>query len=168
MPPARVGRRPAVHELHRDTLGRAGSRYFTAKYPGLFILAATDISIDFFRITGNNGADGSGAADGAILSLGEFTVFVKRVHSAGDPSINHIILVPSDDPPITHSFSANTNDGLHTVEGLDSVRELYYLLVARRSGGFLADTDVLSIAGAFLQNLGQEDRDGSKSRSFLS
>ncbi len=111
-----------------------GSRYFTAKYTGLFVLAVTDMSIDFFRITGNLGADGSGTADGTVLtsSGGQFTVFVKRVYDAFDPSVNHIIIVPGSDPGVTHSFSTNTNDDLHTVEGLASVDQLYYLLVARQ------------------------------------
>jgi hypothetical protein len=135
------------------------SYYFTAKYQGLFILAANDISIDFFRIRGNLGADGWGTADGAVLDSGAFTIFVKRVYNAGDPSVNHIVIIPSD-PAVSHSFSTYTNNDLHTVENLGSVRELYYLLVARQYGGYLADSDILNIVAAFLRNFGQVDTDG--------
>ena len=79
----------------------AGSSYFTAKYTGLFVLAVSDMDIATFEITGNTGADGGGSADGAILTTtaasGSFTIFVKRVFSAFDPSINHIVIVPTVD-----------------------------------------------------------------------
>ena len=39
-----------------------GSKYFTAKYPGLFVMGAAGVSISTFRISGDNGADGGGIA----------------------------------------------------------------------------------------------------------
>ena len=137
-----------------------GSRYLTVKVPGLFVLAVENAGIMSFRTTGNNGADGSGIADGAVLRMaGGFTLFLKRVHSAGDPSINQLILVPSQDPTITHNFSNNTNDGFHQVQGLTDVDSFFYLLVSRQGGGFLADETAIAIAEAFLSSLGQADRD---------
>ncbi|HPM84515.1 MAG TPA: SdrD B-like domain-containing protein [Candidatus Anammoximicrobium sp.] len=131
-----------------------GSRYFTAKYDGLFVLAAEDIDVNSFSISGDLGADGGGAADGAVLHTNvtshEFTLFVKRVYNAGDPSVNQIVIVPGDGSGVTHSFASDTNDDLHTISGLAGVRQLYYLLTARAAGGYLADADVLKIANEFL------------------
>ena len=143
----------------------AGSLYFTAKYTGLFVLAAADISITTFEITGNNGADGAGNVDGAVLSTevgGQpYTIFVKRVFNAADPSINHIVIVPGDGIG-GHSFPQDTNNDLHTVVGLATVRSLFYLLVARQNGLRLADADVLAVANAFLAHVParQPDTDG--------
>jgi hypothetical protein len=133
------------------------SQYFTAKYPGLFVLAAVGISIDTFSITGDNGADGIGAVNGAVLSTTvnsqQYTVYVKRVFNAFDPSVNHIIIVPGDGTGVSHSFPSDTNDDLHTVNGLGAVDELYYLLVARDNGALLANAAVVNIANQFLGNI---------------
>ena len=143
----------------------AGSEYFTAKFPGLFVLAAHQISVSTFTITGNNGADGGGNADGAVLSTTvdglPFTLYVKRVFNAFDPSINHIVIVPGNGAGISQSFAASTDDDLHQVAGLGSVSDLFYLLVARQSGAHLDDADVLAIADRFLEAiLAQSDVDG--------
>ena len=136
-----------------------GSQYFTAKYTGLFVMVAADMSIDTFQITGNNGADGGGIAEGGMLSttrLGRsFTIYVKRVYNASDPSINHIIIVPGDGMGINHTFATNTDDDLDTLTGLAGTGELFYILVARQSGLRLDDADVLNIVDAFLLNIGR-------------
>jgi subtilisin-like proprotein convertase family protein/formylglycine-generating enzyme required for sulfatase activity len=140
-----------------DSRFGAGSRYFTAKYPGLFVMAATDISIDSFQITGNNGADGSGTVDGAVLSTTvngrQYAIYLKRVYNTSDPSINHIIMVPGDGTGVSHAFASDTNNDLHTVSGLSTASEIYYALVARQSGALLANADVLNIANVFLSNV---------------
>ncbi len=129
------------------------SQYFTAKYDGLFVLVAGNISIDSFSVTGNNGADGDGAVDGTVLSTaGGYTIFVKRVYGAGDPTINHMIVVPEGGTP-SHSFAFDTDDDHHRVTGLSDVKELYYLLAARDNDQRLADADVLNVVNAFLANL---------------
>jgi hypothetical protein len=142
----------------------AGSSYFTAKYTGVFVMAATDLSINRFEITGNNGADGGGSVDGAVLSTNsgglQYTIFVKRVFNAFDPSINHIVIVPGSGVGVTHSFPASTDNDLHTIDGLNSSHSLFYILVARQNGMRLDDADVISIANEFLSNFGQADADG--------
>jgi hypothetical protein len=133
------------------------SQYFTAKFTGLFLLTATDISISQFSITGNNGADGGGNVDATILhtEVGgqDYTIFVKRVFNAFDPSVNHIIIVPGDGAGITQNFATNTDDDFHSVNGLSSIDNLYYALVARANGEYLQDADVLNIANEFLLNI---------------
>jgi hypothetical protein len=140
-----------------DVFFGEGSRYFTAKYPGLFVMAASEISIDSFTITGDNGADGSGSVNGAVLSTAvngqPYTIFLKRVYNAFDPSVNHIIIVPGSNNGASHFFNFDTNDDFHTVTQLGAVEELYYVLVASAFGGFVADADVLNIANAFLGNV---------------
>ncbi len=143
-----------------------GSEYFTAKYPGLFFLAVSNLGVDSFSITGNNGADGSGSVDGTVLgtTVGgtQFTAFVKRVFGTPDPSINHIVIVPGDGTGVSHSYSSNTDDDLHTVTGLAGIPELYYVLVARQSGAKLSDADAQAILDALAPDLlgGQADSDG--------
>ncbi|MDJ0840146.1 MAG: thrombospondin type 3 repeat-containing protein [Acidobacteriota bacterium] len=137
-----------------------GSTYFTAKFDGLFVLAAADIDIDQFRIYGNLGADGSGSVDGAVLNNADVQVFVKRVYNAYDPSVNHIILAPSSEA--THTFPNNTNDDAHQVDGLSGSTYLIYILTARSSGGYLENDAVLAMTRE-LENYtrnNQTDQDG--------
>jgi subtilisin-like proprotein convertase family protein/uncharacterized protein (DUF2141 family) len=140
-----------------DGLFGPGSQYFTAKYQGLFVMGASGISIDSFILSGNNGADGGGAVDVATLSTTvngqQYTIFVKRVYNAFDPSINEIIMVPGDGTGISHLFSPDTNNGYHEVSGLADVDEIYYALVARNNGGYLTDTNIRIIAEEFLANI---------------
>jgi len=137
-----------------------GSRYFTVKYPGLFALVATGISIDSFSISGNTGADTLGLVDGVELCATGVTVFAKRIHGAGNPSINHIIVVPGATAATTHTFPISTDDDLDALSGLGGVASIYYLLVARAGGDALGDEQIEEIANAFLALLGQPDRDG--------
>ena len=110
-----------------------GSRYFTAKYPGLWVLAASRTSINEFLITGDLGADGGGQVDGAVLSLlaggQRYTLLVKRVYNTSDPSVNHIIIVPGNGAGVSHDFPPSTNPDFHRVTGLQNSSEFYYLLL---------------------------------------
>ncbi len=138
--------------LQHSALGAAG-RYFTRKYPGLFVLVADLDGVDHFTITGNLGADGSGLADGSILQTSVMGVtylgLVKRVYNAGDPSVNHLVIVESD-PQINHEFSTNTNDDYHRVFLRLRASRLHYLLYAARSGGYIDDSATLEIMNAYL------------------
>jgi subtilisin family serine protease len=129
----------------------AGGRYFTRKYPGLFVLGA-DLSVNQFAINGNLGADGGGSVDGAVLEVSRgghvWRAFVKRVFNATDPSVNHLILV-RDPGAATHQYATNTDDDYQSVTGLSSPR-LYYLLYAGSGGGYIGNAETLTILERFL------------------
>lgn len=133
-----------------------GGKYFTAKYQGLFVLVA-DVAISSFYITGNAGADGGGNVDGAVLNTWaggkSYKGFVKRIYNAWDPSINHLIIVESKGVP-THTFPNNTDDDAHTVNGLDQVQRLYYLLYAGENGYYIDNNSTLAIMNKFLELVG--------------
>ena len=90
-----------------------------------------------FEITGDLGADGSGATDSSVLTVVRdgttYRGFVKRVYSAGDPSVNHIIIVP-DNGTVTHTVTTNTNDDFHRITSLTGVTRIYHLLYAGTGG----------------------------------
>ena len=134
----------------------AGGRYFTRKYPGLFVLVADHAGISSFMVQGNLGADGSGNVDGSVLQLASAGVtyrgFVKRVYNAFDPSVNHMVIV-ADAPTATQAFSTNTNDDFHQVSGLQGTRRLYYLLYAGAGGDYIDDVAALEIMKTFLRVL---------------
>ena len=140
-----------------DSAFGAGSEYFTAQLPGVFVLAVKGASVNYFEITGNNGADGGGNYDGAVLSTSsggnQYSVYVKRVYNAGDPSINHIIIVPGDGTGVSHSFATNTDNDQHRVSGLSGISDFYYLLVARSSGGYVDNATITNIVNEFLTNV---------------
>jgi YVTN family beta-propeller protein len=134
-----------------------GGRYFTRKYPGLFLLVADMEDVDYFEISGNLGADGAGSVDGTILQAELYGVtyygFVKRVYNAyGDPSVNHLIIV-ADNPAADHTYSTNTDDDYHHVYNLGPNSRLYYLLYAGSNGFYIDDTATLNIMETFLDAL---------------
>ncbi|UCD38240.1 MAG: choice-of-anchor D domain-containing protein, partial [Fidelibacterota bacterium] len=108
----------------------AGGRYFTRKYPGLFVMAADIEGVSEFVIDGYLGADGGGSADGAVLQVDvvdrTFYGFVKRVYDAYDPSVNHLVIV--EDAAASHEFSTYTDYDYHRVFNLSQANRLYYLL----------------------------------------
>jgi hypothetical protein len=130
-----------------------GGRYFTRKYDGLWVFAADVAGLTNFDITGDLGADGSGATDSAVLSLVRdgitYKGFVKRVYNAGDPSVNHLIIV-ADNGTVTHQVSTDTNNDYHRLTNLSGVTRVYYLLYAGSSGAYIANASALSIMTAFL------------------
>jgi hypothetical protein len=140
-----------------------GSRYFTAKYPGLFIMIATDIRVQSFWIAGYLGAAG-GDVDGDRLSAAvnglQYTVVVKRVFGAATPSVNHIFIVRGDGTDLTHTFSGYTSrDWDRLTFDDDSLRDLIYVLVARSDGLYLENADVSNIANEVLRYVALERHD---------
>jgi hypothetical protein len=135
----------------------AESQYFTEKYPGLFLLAATDTDVTYFQITGGTGYNGAGTVDAALLTTtvsGQlFTIFVKRTYGTARPTINHIVILRGDGNGATHQTVADTDSDYHFMSNMAGNKELYYLLVSTTGGQFLPDADVLNVANAFLQNV---------------
>jgi hypothetical protein len=140
----------------QSTYFGVNGRYFTRKYPGLFVLVADMEGVDYFQISGSLGADGSGNADGTILQTELHGVtyhgLVKRVYNAGDPSVNHLVIVP-DNPAADHTFSMNTNEDYHQVYNLSQNTRLYYLLYAGTNGYYIDDSTTLNIMQTFLDAL---------------
>ncbi|MBN1660144.1 MAG: carboxypeptidase regulatory-like domain-containing protein [Anaerolineae bacterium] len=136
-----------------STLFGAAGRYFTRKYPGLFVLAAEMEGVGFFQISGDLGADGSGTVDGTVLQTVHYGVtyygFVKRVYGAGDPSVNHLIIVAGV-PGATQSYPTYTGNDAHMVLGLQGATRLYYLLYAGSEGAYIDDGATQNIMDTFL------------------
>ena len=134
--------------------GTSGT-YFTSKQPGLFLMAADLDRISSFSITGNLGADGHGAVDGSIVTvhkgLQTYTGFVKRVSGSGDPSVNHLIIVPSAGNETSHTFQVNSNFDDHTVFGLEPSSRIYYLLFSTLNGSYVSDSVIEAVMESFIQ-----------------
>jgi hypothetical protein len=133
------------------------SSYFTNLYPGLFVLAARGVNIGTFSIEGDIGADGSGEVDSYNFQTnhpsGVHQTFVKRVWDAGDPSINHIIIVNAlTASTITQFVPTDTNDDTHILSGLQSqtVSNIYYLLSSKRDGVRITNTEITGMVSSFL------------------
>ena len=130
-----------------------GGRYFTRKYPGLFVLAADLAGVQRFEISGDLGANYLGLATGAVLETSidgvVYSGYLKRVFSAGVPSVNHLIVVQKA-AGIAHAFSGVTDQDYHAVSGLSGTRRFFYLLFAGANGAFIDDWQALRIMRAFL------------------
>jgi hypothetical protein len=133
-----------------------GGRYFTRKYPGLFVLVADLQGPDAFFILGTLGADGAGAADSTILHVPhgvDYLGFVKRVHGAGDPSVNHLVIV-EDRPGLYQEISYDTRSDFQAIRGLGGAStRIYYLLYAGNGGSYIDDAAASEIMAAFLDLL---------------
>mgnify|MGYP003957093415 FL=1 len=134
-------------------LGVAG-QYFTRKYDELFVFAADLDAVTDFYITGNLGADGDGSVDGIIIEGNGYTGFVKRVYNAGDPSINHMVIIPNTEGA-NHDFSTDTNNDYHHIGGLTNVSQLFYILYASSNGTLVDDETTLSIMNAVIDIIAQ-------------
>jgi hypothetical protein len=139
----------------------AGGQYFTRVIgvqgystvaPTIFYWAADLNGVSSVSITGNNGADGSGTQD-----LNTFTVtangityncFLKRVHSAFDPSINQLFMIPQPNSA-SQSIGGSTDDNLHTISGLTGVTRMYYMLYAGNGGAIISVAQATNIAQTF-------------------
>jgi len=131
-------------------------QYFTRHLPGLFVMVADIDGITSFSLSGNNGADGGGIVDDHVFNTTvnavTYNVFVKRVHTAGDPSINEVIIVP-DNSAVSHTWSTNTDNGQHAVSDLTASTRIYYFLVSSASGGFIDNTQITTITDEFLNSV---------------
>jgi len=139
-----------------DGIFGTGSSYFTNCYPGLFVMIADNIDISTFSINGDLGADGWGSTDSYEYSttIGgtDYKAYCKRTEGAGDPSVNHIIIINTDGTGVTHNFSTNTNNDLDQVIDLNSngVTQIHYLLTGLRGGVKISDAEVGNIVDTYL------------------
>lgn len=132
----------------------AGSTYFTNMYPGLFVMMADNVDITEFSIGGNLGSDGYGI-DAAIIypinvNGSEYTVAFKTNYDAGDPSVNHIIIVPGSADGLTQLYDDSSQDDNHCLQGLVGRSKVYFLLLAGTNGAIMTQETATQIATQFL------------------
>lgn len=133
-----------------DSYFGEGSNYFTNTYPGLFVMAAYDVDVTNFSITGDIGADGDGDVEVSEYTLEGYKIFVKKVFNAGDPSINHIIIVNSTDELIERTYDPSSDDDDHELANLDNVTQIHYLLFGLSSGSKPTDTQIENVYQSYL------------------
>lgn len=138
-----------------DTYFGLGSEYFTNLYPGLFVLHANAMLVNEFMIDGNIGADGDGQYEVDEYVLTGFTtnykVFVKKVYNAGDPSINHIMIVDTDDSNIIHEYDTSTQDDFDKISSLSAATKVHYLLTSTFPGnGYITKAKIDEIVTTYL------------------
>jgi PKD repeat protein len=145
--------------LNSTAFGLSGEDYFTCKTPGLFVMVADLDNVSQFRITGNLGADGSGQVAANVINMTHngvpYVGFTKSVHAAGDPSINHLIIVEqSVGATRTHLTTTGLED--HRINNLSSANRIYYLLYSNGYSSVpLSSTVNQSIMTAFLDEIGK-------------
>jgi len=125
-----------------------GKKYFTAKFPGLFVFVG-QINIETFAIHGDTGISGSGTKDGGELSATingiSYKGFFTRIFEADNmPSINHLIIV-EDNGSLENLYTFNTSDDNHSVKNLQNVPWLVYLTFGTwdNTGGTCVDDSIL-------------------------
>ena len=136
----------------------AGGQYFTqlVSTNNLWVFAADVSGLNTFTIFGNNGADGAGNVDATILTGtacgNTYRGFVKRVYNAGDPSINHLIII-KDNGGLSHTFAASTDFDDHTVSGLAGVTRIYHVLFGSVAGAYVSNVQMQNVMNAFIANV---------------
>jgi hypothetical protein len=111
-----------------------GSEYFTNTYPGLFVMSAYGVSVDQFSITGDLGADGAGQVEANQFTYEGYTIYTKFVYNAGDPSVNHLIIVNTIDEAISHTYDENPNGDDDTISNIGNATQIHYLLFGLAQG----------------------------------
>lgn len=135
-----------------------GSQYFTNMYPGMFVMMATGVDIEEFSVTGDLGSDDSTQNESSILVVHEgspYTVFLKvnrEDEGGGDPSVNHLIIVPGEPEGLTQLINEDGDEyDDHCVQGLSGRGTVAFLIVARSNGEYLSDSDAEAVALKFLE-----------------
>jgi len=156
------------HVMVGDGYFGTGSSYFTAMFPGMFVLAANNISINQFSITGDIGSDGDGVDVIEVypITVGEstYTAYLKSNYgsngSSTDPSINHIIIVDGDGSGIEQFYDPTSEGDEHCLTGLDGKTKLFYLIISKGCvedlndedcGNRMSATEVQNVAAKFLE-----------------
>ncbi len=136
-----------------DYQSESSVNYFTAKKTGIFTFIGDFTNANRFYIDGGLGADGGGAVKGNYFEISisgrAFTVFTKQVYNAGDPSVNHIIIVENG-TNLSRSFSTSTNDDLHQIDNLPDNARIFYVLFAGQNGKEFSESEMLMIAQGYL------------------
>nr|NQU91750.1 hypothetical protein [Bacteroidota bacterium] len=129
-------------------------KYFTRKYPGLFVLSANLSGVSEFSISGDLDNWG-GTVDGTELTSGMYRGFVKRVYntsSSNSPSVNHLIIV-KDDPAVEQTYSSSAYSDNHSLTSLGNTTRIYFLLYAGTNGYYINDAATQQIMDAFVSLL---------------
>jgi hypothetical protein len=136
-----------------DFQSESSVNYFTAKKTGLFTFIGDFTNANRFYIDGWLGADGEGAVKGNYFEISisgrAFSVFTKQVYNAGDPSVNHIIIVENG-TNLSRSFSTSTDDDFHQINNLPNDARIFYVLFAGQNGKEFSESEMLMIAQAYL------------------
>jgi len=146
------------HVMVADGYFGDGSSYFTAMFPGMFVLAANNINITQFSITGNIGSDGDGADIAEIfpINVGDntYTAYLKTNYGAGDPSINHIIIVDGNGDGIDQFYDPTSEGDEHCITGLEGKTKLFFLCLGKANGVAMTRSEAQNIATKFLEIIG--------------
>jgi len=137
-----------------------GSRYFTNMFPGLYVLAANNISIYEFNIYGNTEQDGDGYCNTGSFELTvngyTFSAFYKSSYDAYDPTLNHLIIVDGGLDGLTQNvpdpIDASGEGDAHIIQGLDTRKELYVLVFAKANYAEVTETYMKLMANAFVSS----------------
>jgi uncharacterized delta-60 repeat protein len=132
-----------------------GSSYFTAMFPGMFVLAANDINITEFSIVGDIGSDGDGVDATEMFPINAggsaYAAFFKTNYDAGDPSINHIVIVDGSGEGISHYYDPTSEGDEHAVVGLAGKTKLFFICIGKESGDAMSRAEAEAIAIKFLE-----------------
>jgi len=142
-----------------------GSSYFTAMFPGMFVLVANNINITQFSITGNIGTDGDGvdAVDIYPINAGgnTYTAYFKTNYGDGDPSINHIIIVDGKGDGIEQFYDPTARGDEHCITGLEGKTKLFFLCLGKANAVAMTTEGAKAIAAKFLEVIGLGTNDCS-------
>ena len=140
-----------------------GSRYFTAKYPGLFVMVAANIGVEWFSVLGTLGNGGQGVAEvthnppATVVNGETYTIFDKRVYEAETPSVWHILILRGDEARVRHGYyNAFPESDTDSLFGLGTRGELIYLLFAIQAGENIWDTQFVEVAEQLLLQVVRE------------
>ena len=140
-----------------DNLSNVGSTsYFTLQKPGMFLLAADLTDMSSFAVSGDLGADGNGSTEGWTLSSENGQSFFRRVCSAGDPSVNHLFVIPSD-AAANQSYSSSTNSDNHSLDISSSTDGVFVYVLWAGSGGYCYNEEQTFTVQENLEALGIYD-----------
>ena len=113
-----------------------GSDHFMDKSPKKMILVAknTHASNISFSVSGTLGANGFGLKQTFEFIEAGFTGYITSVCDANVASVNHLFIVNSVSPNMTHTFDASTASDGDSINGIAPGVQLLYMLYSSADG----------------------------------
>lgn len=118
--------------------GENSQRKVFRNQEGVFILAAQDMDIATFKVSGNLGADGGGFSKSLTFTVDGYRAFAFGSYGTSDASVNHLILV-EDNGTATQIPPSSLENYVHEISNLSGSTKLIYILFATKRIGTLTE-----------------------------
>lgn len=143
-------------KILQTTLSQVSARYFTRRFPGLWVMAADMDEPESLVIINSFSDTWPNMRELFEVQMQGYAGFCQRIHGSGHTSLNHIMIVPQQ-AGLSHQYSGRvgSSEG-HEIRGLTGSLRVFHLVFATApdvNGGFVEDEVFAAVMRSFLEAL---------------